>query len=251
MADKSYLPETAPEEFYDDEQQMCLAPGTTQTQQSLYGNHFVQEQVAKETPEESETIEEKDGGWGIMDWVHTGLDVAGLIPGVGEFADGVNALAYEAEGDHVNAGLSVAAMVPFLGWGATGAKAVGKGAKVLKAVDKAEDGISVGKKVVGEVAEGVGKRGKNKLTPHPDAQGPHSSFRRGEDGKVTHYEEYGPQSNPQNPNPWESKKRFDGVGGEHYNKTTGQDVSTPHMHDPTTPGGVRAPIPDELPKGYP
>ena len=35
--------------------------------------------------------------WG-SDVVHTGLDVVGLIPGVGEIADGANALIYLAEG---------------------------------------------------------------------------------------------------------------------------------------------------------
>lgn len=54
--------------------------------------------------------------------LQTGLDVVGLVPVVGEVADGANALIYLAQGDYVNAGLSGAAMVPFLGWGATGAK---------------------------------------------------------------------------------------------------------------------------------
>jgi hypothetical protein len=57
-----------------------------------------------------------------LDRLQTGLDYAGLIPGVGEFADGTNALIYLARGQWGNAGLSAAAMVPFLGWGATGAK---------------------------------------------------------------------------------------------------------------------------------
>lgn len=54
--------------------------------------------------------------------LQTGLDVVGLVPVLGEVADGANALIYLAQGDYVNAGLSGAAMVPFLGWGATGAK---------------------------------------------------------------------------------------------------------------------------------
>src|SRR5256885_8258065 len=59
--------------------------------------------------------------WG-SDVVHTGLDVVGLIPGVGEIADGANALIYLAEGDKVNAALSAAAMIPGAGMAATGAK---------------------------------------------------------------------------------------------------------------------------------
>jgi hypothetical protein len=49
--------------------------------------------------------------------VHTGLDVVGIIPGVGEIADGANALIYLAEGDKVNA-----AMIPAAGMAATGVK---------------------------------------------------------------------------------------------------------------------------------
>jgi hypothetical protein len=57
-----------------------------------------------------------------LDWFQGGLDVAGLVPGVGELADGTNALIYLGRGDYVNAGLSGAGMIPFAGWGATGAK---------------------------------------------------------------------------------------------------------------------------------
>jgi len=52
----------------------------------------------------------------------TGLDVVGLVPVVGEIADGINAAIYLYQGDYVNAGLSGTAMIPFLGMGATGAK---------------------------------------------------------------------------------------------------------------------------------
>lgn len=247
MPDQCYLPEEDPEQYYSDEEQQCLAPIGSQTAQDQYGNEFIRNQMPTAT---ESTPEKDDGGWGIMDWVHTGLDVAGLVPGIGEVADGINAVAYAAEGDKVNAGLSFAAMIPFLGWGATGAKVVGKGAKVVKALDKAEDGVSIGKKLVTEGMETGGKKGRNKLVPDPDAQGPHSVFRRGEDGRITHYEEFRPQSNPKNPNPWESTKRFDGEGKPHYNKQTGEQVETPHMHDPMAPDGVRSPTPDELPKGY-
>ena len=65
-------------------------------------------------------------------WGHGILDAAGLVPGFGEIADGVNALWYAAEGDNTNAALSTAAMVPFLGWGATATKFGLKGVKALK-----------------------------------------------------------------------------------------------------------------------
>ncbi|WP_416406422.1 hypothetical protein RCH27_15970 [Paracidovorax citrulli] len=75
--------------------------------------------------------------WG-SDVVHTGLDVVGLIPGVGEIADGANALIYLAEGDKVNAAISAAAMIPGAGMAATGAK--------------------YGKKAAGAAAEAIGKK---------------------------------------------------------------------------------------------
>ena len=58
---------------------------------------------------------------------HGLLDVLGLIPGAGEFADGANALWCLLEGDIICASLSAGAMVPFAGWGAF----AGKGAKTL------------------------------------------------------------------------------------------------------------------------
>ena len=64
-----------------------------------------------------------------VDHVQTGLDVAGLVPGVGEIADGINAGIYYARGDYLNAGLSAAAMIPFAGWAATGTKMGIKGVK--------------------------------------------------------------------------------------------------------------------------
>lgn len=74
----------------------------------------------------------------IVEWIQTGLDVVGLIPAVGEVADGINAAIYLANGDYLNAGLITAAMIPFAGWGATGAKL---GVKGMKAFDAARSGM--------------------------------------------------------------------------------------------------------------
>ncbi len=52
---------------------------------------------------------------GVSDVVHTVLDAAGLIPGVGEIADLANAALYGAEGDWGNAAISGAAMLPVVG----------------------------------------------------------------------------------------------------------------------------------------
>ena len=54
-------------------------------------------------------------GESVMDWVHTGLDIVGFIPGVGDIADGVNAVIYLCEGDYVNAALSATSMIPVVG----------------------------------------------------------------------------------------------------------------------------------------
>lgn len=78
-------------------------------------------------------------GWSLSDIGHTALDVIGLIPGLGEVADGANAAWYLAEGDYLNAGLSLAAMVPGVGMLAVGAKyadeAVALGSDALKSGD--------------------------------------------------------------------------------------------------------------------
>lgn len=63
----------------------------------------------------------------VLDGIQLGLDILGLIPVVGEVADGVNGIIYTARGDMLNAGLSFGSMIPFVGWGTTGAKFVNKG----------------------------------------------------------------------------------------------------------------------------
>jgi RHS repeat-associated protein len=68
---------------------------------------------------------------------HGILDGAGLVPVLGEPADGLNAAWYAAEGDEVNASLSAAGAVPFAGWFATGAKVGMKAADAAKAGDDA------------------------------------------------------------------------------------------------------------------
>jgi RHS repeat-associated protein len=84
------------------------------------------------------------------------------------------------------------------------------------------------------------------------AEGAHTVFRReaGDTGRVSHYETLIPQTNSRNPAPWESVKRFDATGKGHFNKATQEVVPTPHVHDPTAPGGVREPSPDEIPFGW-
>ncbi|WP_438347724.1 DNA/RNA non-specific endonuclease [Paenibacillus sp. FA6] len=96
--------------------------------------------------EEPEPVKKKSFWEKALDVTQVVLDVAGLIPGVGEVADLLNAGIYVARGDYTNAALSAAAAIPFIGWGAAGAKAVSRGIsavktgqKALKATDRAVD----------------------------------------------------------------------------------------------------------------
>ena len=58
-----------------------------------------------------------------IDKVQNALDVIGLIPGIGEFADGINGLISIGRGDMTGAALSFVSMVPGIG------DVVGKGGK--------------------------------------------------------------------------------------------------------------------------
>ncbi|MGB0930942.1 MAG: PAAR domain-containing protein, partial [Chitinophagales bacterium] len=114
----------------------------------------------------------KKGGFfsNLLDGVQLGLDIVGLIPGVGEIADGINAAIYLARGDYANAALSAAAMVPFAGWAATGGKLAMKGAKGLKAANKAAKVTKAAKKA--DKAADVGKTVSKttKAAPPPKAK---------------------------------------------------------------------------------
>lgn len=83
---------------------------------------------------------------------HTALDIAGLVPVIGEAADLANAAWYAAEGDYVNAGLSAAAAIPFLGYAAVGAKIALKGADAVRGVMKASDEVATAVKGSDEAA---------------------------------------------------------------------------------------------------
>lgn len=62
----------------------------------------------------------------FRDAVNTGLDVVGLIPGVGEFADAINAVIYltETPPNYLFAGLSIVSCIPVIG------DLIGKGGKL-------------------------------------------------------------------------------------------------------------------------
>jgi RHS repeat-associated protein len=93
-----------------------------------------------------------------IDYVQTAIDIAGLIPVVGEAFDAANAVIYAARGDYVSAGLSLAACIPVAGMAATAGKLAKTAVKVvdkaqaLKKVTKAVDTATAAKRsiVIGE-----------------------------------------------------------------------------------------------------
>ncbi|MFK1438125.1 hypothetical protein ACIU0H_31405 [Pseudomonas aeruginosa] len=84
-------------------------------------------------PVEAETDAEASTGDKALDDLQTTLDVIGLIPGVGEFADIANAGISLARGDYAGAALSLLSAIPFAGWLGTAGKAARKaGGKARK-----------------------------------------------------------------------------------------------------------------------
>jgi len=85
---------------------------------------------AANPPVESETPAEDDTGDKVLDSLQSGLDVVGLIPGVGEIADLANAGISLARGDYAGAALSAVAAIPFVGWLGTAGKAARQGTTI-------------------------------------------------------------------------------------------------------------------------
>ncbi|WTW98812.1 polymorphic toxin-type HINT domain-containing protein [Streptomycetaceae bacterium NBC_01309] len=94
------------------------------------------------------TFSDPDGLWGMPKWakkaanavkkaapvIHVALDVAGMVPVIGEAADLANAAVYAAEGDWTNAALSAAAAIPVAGNAATAGRVADR---TVSAVDAA------------------------------------------------------------------------------------------------------------------
>lgn len=87
----------------------------------------------------------------VLNVVQVGLDVAGMVPGVGNAADLVNAGISLARGHYGEAALSLAAAVPLAGLAAGGAKIAGKGVKAVKAASEAKKGV----KATVEIGEAI------------------------------------------------------------------------------------------------
>ncbi|WP_197485366.1 MULTISPECIES: ribonuclease YeeF family protein [Sporosarcina] len=94
----------------------------------VVGQTVYYEVVSQVDYKEEETVKvDKPKENKLLDSFQFGLDLAGLIPVVGEVADGVNGVIYTARGDALNAALSFGAMIPVAGWASTGGKLALKG----------------------------------------------------------------------------------------------------------------------------
>ena len=109
---------------------------------------YVREHIARELSEER--IDEA-----LIDWFQTGLDIVGLIPGIGEFADATNALISLARGNNLDALLSVISFVPVYG------DAIGKGGKLALAAIKPLMKNPQIAKLAAEAGQQAGKIGAN------------------------------------------------------------------------------------------
>ena len=101
----------------------------------------------------------------IRPYYHEVLDVIGLIPGVGVFADTINGTLYAIEGDYLNAGLSFGAAIPLLGYGFNIAKYGSKGVRLLKATRTLDKTINLG-----QSAYAIGQGG-NQIAKNPQGVG--------------------------------------------------------------------------------
>ncbi len=96
---------------------------------------------------------------GALDWLQGGLDVVGLIPGIGEAADGMNAVISLARDNPLEAMLSAVSMIPVKG------DIVGKGGKVvLKVLNPAVDAIKASKPAA-EIIKKIGPEKIAKIKP--------------------------------------------------------------------------------------
>lgn len=127
-----------------------------------------------------------DPGW-LSSIGHGVLDVAGLVPIIGEPADAANAAWYTAEGDYTNAALSAAAMVPIAGWAATGGKLGIKGVKMVRSADGARAFVTGRPSMVPRHAERLPFTSSPKFS-----HGEKYRWRDPETGKQVTYHAHGP-----------------------------------------------------------
>ncbi len=85
-----------------------------------------------------------------------------------------------------------------------------------------------------------------KLEPNKDANGDHTTFIKDLWGIILRYATY--VVNVLNPNKFDEVKRVDLYGNKHFNKVSGENIPTPHVHEKNIPGEVRPANPDEIPE---
>jgi hypothetical protein len=149
----------------------------------------------------------------------------------------------------VNMGMGIAGVGIAVGCGTTAclasAPALAAGAAVASVgvVTASSGSIALGN----NLGIAFSSRRTNDLKPDPNATGSHSTFKRDPvSGKITNYETYRPQTNPQNPNQWERILRYDGIGKMHYETGT-SNYLLPHVHDFLN-NFIRKPFWYEIPK---
>lgn len=98
----------------------------------VVGQTIFYEVVSKVEYKEETVKADKPKENNLLDSFQFVLDIAGLIPVVGEVADGVNGVIYSARGDALNATLSFSAMIPIAGWASTGGKLAKKGSDLYQ-----------------------------------------------------------------------------------------------------------------------
>jgi hypothetical protein len=101
----------------------------------------------------------------VIEAVHLALDVAGMLPVVGDGADVINAAIYLAEGNVANAGMALAAAVPVAGAAVTAGKWANKAANAADALRLQKQLAST--EQLGELAAGRGRviAGSGSSTP--------------------------------------------------------------------------------------
>ncbi|WP_427138636.1 T7SS effector LXG polymorphic toxin [Psychrobacillus psychrodurans] len=140
----------------------------------VVGQTVFYEVVSKVEYKEEETVKvDKPKENKILDSLQFGLDIAGLIPVVGEIADGANGLIYTARGDALNATLSFSAMIPVVGMASTGGKLAVKGSKAIEEAQdasKAVDNVNDGAKGI-EKGKNIKDYKKTFFNEYPDLKG--------------------------------------------------------------------------------
>ena len=96
-------------------------------------------------------ISQSGGGWSFSDIGHLTLDVFGMVPVVGNAADGINAAWYLAEGEYLDAALSSIALIPVIGAAVIGARAAIKARAAGKTFNSMEEALDWVKGILREL----------------------------------------------------------------------------------------------------